>query len=504
MNSENICLASQVIDIAEHNTYLELTSRVCYYDDINLNNMMLPYDDTSEEKAETLVNMPVQAKYKTNRKGEPTFGSHEMYKDANGNVVFNTSSIGTHTEVYIQDDTITTAKGEVKTLPCLFAKYRIWKRYKNVVDAVKRLFDLKKLFSSWEILTSSYEFKDGIKKITEYEFEANTLLGFEFAKPSYGASASALTIASEGSEMMIAEALSQDLLLENQEGGNAQDMADIKKKDVAEEVVDESKDTEIVNTSEETVKKETEEVSAENKDKTEETTGQTDVSQLTDRDLRGKISAACREKLGTYCWVTFHFPMEKEVWVEPDTRESELDYLRFTYEVSDDTITVSEPEEVKLTVDVRSIDTTVAELNTKIAEKDDSLVKASGVIAELKSEIATLKPFKKNFEVAEQKRIEEETKAKKDKLIASVVKSGLITKEEIMASKEFTGYVEALDGKSLNAIVGERLTASLEAEPEESTTVTETSHVQASANLDSVGDELVDKKAIMKRFLGGK
>lgn len=39
--------------------------------------------------------MPVQALYRTNLLGEPTFSGHEMYKDENGDIQFGTQSIGT-------------------------------------------------------------------------------------------------------------------------------------------------------------------------------------------------------------------------------------------------------------------------------------------------------------------------------------------------------------------------------------------------------------------------
>lgn len=102
MNTENICLASEVVEISEAKTYLELTSRICYYDDTNANGVLLP-SEGAEEKAQTLINMPVQALYRTNLLGEPTFSGHEMYKDENGDIQFGTQSIGTHTEVYIKN-----------------------------------------------------------------------------------------------------------------------------------------------------------------------------------------------------------------------------------------------------------------------------------------------------------------------------------------------------------------------------------------------------------------
>ena len=60
MNTENIILASEVVEISESKTYLELTSRICYYDDTNANGVLLP-SENAEDKAQTLVNMPVPA-----------------------------------------------------------------------------------------------------------------------------------------------------------------------------------------------------------------------------------------------------------------------------------------------------------------------------------------------------------------------------------------------------------------------------------------------------------
>ena len=73
-------MIAEIVDVAEHSTYLELTSRICYYDAPNLNGDMLPYDDTTLDRAQTLVNMPVQAKYRVNANGEASLGGHEMVK----------------------------------------------------------------------------------------------------------------------------------------------------------------------------------------------------------------------------------------------------------------------------------------------------------------------------------------------------------------------------------------------------------------------------------------
>lgn len=478
MQNENIFLASETIDIAENATYLELTNRVCYYDDKNLNEMLLP-SDNALEKAQTLVNMPVVGKYKMNSKNEPTFSGHEMYKDPTGEVCFGTENIGTHTEVYIKDDTVN-VNGTIKTLPCLFAKYRIWKRNKNVIAAVRRLFSEGKLYSSWEIATSAYEFKDGIKKITDYVFLGNCLLGYEYAFPSYGTDAKAISLATTENELLIAEALSQDLIAEslnnNKEGGNPKIMDNDKKNKVTEPYVADLKGTPAT----------------------------VDASQLTEYDLRKRVREACRTKLGKWCYIFMHFPTTGEVWVEVDERASELDYVRFTYTIDNDVITVSEPEDVKLTVSVSEINTKIAELESQIASKDDALIKAGTEISSLTAQVGELTPFKDKFESAEREKIEAEQIVKKNALIASVVKTGFITKEEIETSEELKSFIDSFDEKALKAVVTDRLIASLNNKADQVVDTASTNNKEvASTNLNNVEDEL-DTISIMKSYLGGR
>lgn len=462
-------MIGEVINIAEHTTYLELTSRVCYYDEPNLNNDMLPYDDTTEEKAKTLVNMPVQGRYRVSPTGEPTFSGHEMVKKKDGTVDFKTSSIGTHTEVYIENDNVD-VNGTIKNLPCLFAKYRIWKRYKNVVAAVQRLFDLGKLYSSWEINTYQYVYDRGIRKVTDYEFLANCLLGYEYAYPSYGTSANAISMAemnNDNPQLMIAEALSQDLIEENDNKEENTEMAKKNEPSVAEDVTkvstptdtDTTTATENINSVEQ--KEDTAEV--DNKDTV------TDSAQLTTYDLRKKITDACRAKIDKYCWVSYMFPNEKEVWCEYEGAETELDYAKFTYEVGEgDVITVSDPEYVKLTVSVAEINSKVTSLEKEIetakAEldiKNDAITKASEKIQELNVQISELTPYKEQVEAAEQKRIEAEITKDKQRLKAKMLKGNLFTEAEI-AEKNIADLIEARNESAINSLIADKFVASFD------------------------------------------
>lgn len=469
-------MIGEIINIAEHTTYLELVSRVCYYDEPNLNNDMLPYDDTTEEKAKTLINMPVQAKYRVSPSGEPTFSGHEMVKKKDGTVDFKTSSIGTHTEVYIKNDNVD-VNGTIKELPCLFAKYRIWKRYKNVVAAVQRLFDLGKLYSSWEIYTYEYVYNKGIRKVTDYEFQANCLLGYEYAYPSYGTSANAISMSemdNNSPQLMIAEALSQDLIDKND---NKEEKARMIKKN---------------------------EVDKQNADTTS--------AQLTTRDLREKLGYVCGAKIGGWCYVSYMFPNEKEVWCEYYGAKTELDYVKFTYEVGeDDSITVSEPEYVKLSVSIAEINSKVSSLEKEIetlkAEldiKNTAITKASEKIQELNIQISELTPYKKQVETAEQERIEAKISEDKARLREKMLKGNLFTEAEI-AEKNIADLIEARNESAINSLIADKFVASINNKEFDDTTQiaenTEMKTVTASLEID---EDTTDARSFMRSILFDK
>ena len=531
MNSEKICLASKTIDISEHENYIELTNRLCYYDDKNLNNVMLPYKGVEEDAkrmASTLINMPLQAKYKKVR-GLDDLGGHELSIDKDGSVVWGTASIGTHTNAWIgEPEEVITVSGEKKILPCLYATARVWKRNSNIISAIKRLFSSAGgLNSSWEISTNSYEYSNGVKKLIDYEFLGNTCLGSQVT-PAYSGTSKTITMSSEllDGELMIAEALTLDLNSENDAfdiNKNLEKEDDILDKDnitLSSEVTEEVKiseqnseteiPTEEVSESveeKETPENETSETKEENNETEHSEEGsvatETEVSALTERDLRRRIDMACNAKIGdnSWCYIVFWFPEEKVVWCEYGGRKSQLDFMKFTYEVSGETVNVSEGEKVTLTVEPTKINEVVAEYEATVSTKDEAIIKSGEEIARLKTEISELSPFKEKFEKAEQERIENELKEKKETIISSITKSGLITREEIEASEELKGYVENLDEKSLKAVLADRYIASLsENNTEVSETKTEVETETASTNLDGLEDEQLDVKSIMKSY----
>ena len=452
--------------------------------------------NTIENWMSTLKNKPLVGKIKMRYDGEYDFTGHNVREvekvDENGNkyreVEFDTEAFGTFFDVAIET---------INDKEYIVASCEIWKRFTKACEIIVNRIQEGSLSTSWEISVekSTQGIIDGLmtKIIQAGRFIGHCLLG-KNVSPAYDSSG-LLEIASTNYDMEFAEALSQDILSQGLDKENEAKEENNLQSNIETQVAEENVEETVVETPvADTTESSTETEVTENKDETE-------VSQLTEYDLRKKICEACRAKLDKWCWISFHFPVEKEVWLEVDGRESELDFVRMTYTVENDTITVSDPEEVKLTVNIADVNTKIAELEAEVSTKDEAIIKSGEEIARLKTEISELSPFKEKFEKAEQERIENELKEKKETIISSITKSGLITREEIEASEELKGYVENLDEKSLKAILADKYIASLsENNTEVSETKTEVETETASTNLDGLEDEQLDVKSIMKSY----
>lgn len=479
MEKDKIYLASTAIELSEEEDkpYIELTNRLCYYGEANLNGVILPVEG-AEEKAQTLINMPVQAKYKVAKDGKtPDLGGHEAYIDKDGDLCFATESIGTHISVEIKDDTVE-VNGEKKTLPCLFSTSRIWKRNKNIIKAIKSLFDRGLLHSSWEIETKKYNFDAGFKTLIDYGFLGNCMLGS--STPGAYPCAVALDMASlEQSGLELAEAFTID-----------KEENELANKTIETEVSEEIEVTIPAESTEEVVAEvvepviETPEVTepvTETSETSEETPEEptTETSALTVHDLRRRIAEACTKSYGDWCYVAFWFPEEHTVWCDYCGKKSDLDFLLFTYEVADDEVTVSEPVPVSLTV-------SISEVNKVISEKDDALVKANETIQNLENQVSALQPFKDAADKAELEKAEAEKVEKKNNLKTYAMKSGFISEEEMSENAEIAEMVENLNEAGIKAIIAERFMASLSGKVETSSVETASA---VSVDLNSEEDE---------------
>lgn len=505
MNEDRVILASKTVELSETKTYIELTNRLCYYNEPNLNGVKLP-SDGALEKAETLVNMPVVAKVRQNAQGLPDFGSHECYIDpVSGEVKFGTENIGTHISVEIKDD-IVEVGGVTKTLPCLFAISRVWTRNKNAVAAIKRLFADGKLFSSWEIVSTAFTYDNGVKTLTDYAFEGNCLLG-ETVAPAYGKTSCALGLASRAeSVLLVAEALALDLSNTDEEEPMNEEinMAAEQETDVVVQQEEQSAKTDVsaenekhqdeVSFAEDTV------VESETEDSDGETPAGVEVSMLTSGDIRRKLTEAYRAAHERWAWCSFLFPADNLAWFEEDDRETELDYVQVGYTVVGDDVVIGAVVPVKLSV-------SVAAVNQTIAEKDDALVKANEKINELSAQVSALKPYKDAADAAERERIEAERKEKREAFISQMKKTKLFGDEEIETSEILKPIIEQMDEAALKAEIAERFMKKLDTDGDGQDTPTsvETAEAVPAASAERImldSGETVDTQTVMKFILG--
>ena len=508
---DNITLYSSQVYLAEDNSNPDSYIAKFIVSDFGRNkNGVALNRDGIENWLSTLKNKPLVGKIKMRIDGTYDFSGHNMKivekVDEEGNkyktAEFDTDAFGSFFDISIET---------INDIEYIVASCEIWKRFSRACEIIIKRIQEGTLHTSWEIAVekSHQGIVDGLmtKIIDVGRFFGHCLLAKDVS-PAYDSSG-LLEIASTNYDVDLefAEALSQDIISQGLDIKNEAKEENIlqnnEKINVAEEeTVVETPVAETVENPTETSKvTETKETVESSEDKTEPTT-ETEVSALTEWDLRKKIREACRTKLGKWCYVAYHFPIDKEVWLEVDERESELDYVRMTYTVENDVISVSEPEYVKLCVTIKDINTTISEYEKTISEKDELIVKASSEITELKAQNTELSQYKEKFTQMEQEKAEAEFAQKKEKLIASVVKSGQISREEIESSEELKGYVDTLDKKSLMSIVGERLTASMNEKPEKEIETSETKEdIHVSSNLNNVDDEVIDNVSIMRNFL---
>ena len=449
----NYEMSSNVIELSEHKTYIELTRRLCYYDYPNLNGVQLN-SDTAEEKAQSLLMQPVVAKYKRIR-NKDDLGGHECSVDNKGNVTFGTVPIGVNVAVEIKNDTVNINNNTVET-PCLFATSRIWTRNKNVCSAIKRLFAEGKLHSSWEILTENAEYVNNVKILKDYVFEADALLG-STSNPAYGECATTLCVASaEDPEILLSEAIANDFNIDNSE---TKEDKTLKIKENESVVTSENENADVVTDEVVETSQETENV---------ETTETTETVSETREAKAEKI---------------------EDTTANENTEKSEESN-------SDNTDTSN--EEV-----VSDTDTIIANLKQEIVEKNDAIIKANEEIANLKAVNESLIQYKEMYEKVEAEKAADELAKKKKCLSEYAVRSGYISSDEIESSEEIKKLIDAVDENGIKAIIVDRLMA------QKNDVVVETSEVTtpvttevASLTCDEVSIETSDYKSVMKKFLG--
>lgn len=476
-------LSSKTIEIAEHNDYLELLNRVCYYDAPNLNDALLPYDENAETIAQTLVEMPVVAKYTVDTSGKPTFKGHEVTIDEDGDIAFGTTPIGVHTVTYIQEDSVELPDRSIKSLPCLFAKMKVWKRNKNAIAAIRRLYSENNLHNSWELSVSKYEYSNGIKKITDYSFIGNALIG---VAPAYGKAAEVLSVSTLTNELLVAEALSQDLI----EAGEQTIGNEVQK--LNEEITTEISDVEEIDFIN---KESTTDVTAETSDESTDANdteniedAPTETSELTIRDIYLRVEGAIWQALNRYPDMVWIFPESHTAWAHI-CEDPETDYYEFDYAVEDDQVNVSNQRAIKLVASPRNI-------NSAFDEKNSALIEAQKQVNDLQAQVNELAPFKEAAEQAAQEKAEAKRQADISELRTYAEESGMLTSEELEKG-EIAEMIEALKTSEVKALISDRIVAK-----NKKTAETATAAKQPRPRVDiSAAEVQVDSVSLLKKFI---
>lgn len=409
---------------------------------------------------DTIISQPVVAAIGVNDDGTCDFEGHNMSLvqrvDENGDTYqdakFDTSAIGVFDSVEIVT---------INNKEYIVATAKLWKRYPDFCALVKKRMSEGTIATSWEIAVDSshYEIIGGqkVKVIDKGSFLGHALLNKAFP-PAYQDSQMLEVASKNQSDSDLIEAFKRDIVASKDSNINIAKKED----EILEENIEVSK--RVVDNKEQNV---------DNVPKNET---------LKDTKPTDKPNETVKTKDET----------NKKI-KKADTEKSANE---------------EKAEEVKSDKDIISeLNSKIAELNETIEKQNASLVEASSKVQGLTKEVSELTPFKESCEKAEQERIEKETAEKRENLKGYAIKSGFITENEVSSVDEIKNCIENVDEKGLKAIIAERFMKSLDNKTDVETSSVnenkgkevETSEVKT--NIVDSEETDTDYKLVMKTFL---
>ena len=523
---ENVILESSIIEISEltsHPDYLNAKFVICDFDR-NKNGVKLNRD-TIKNWMDTLIGSPLVGKIAKNLKGNEDFTSHNLKivstKDKNGKTqkkaVFDTSAFGVFTSVDIED---------IEGKEYITASAKVWKRFENACKIIKeRANNLK---TSWEISVtdSTPVVEDSVitKVINDGRFIGLALLSAN-TPPAYDSSGLLECASEEEDEFntaLMQDIQSFDISSDIKNSTEKEEITmEVNEQVVVEstEQVDETVNTEVSNSVEETqnvnAETQTEETNVSETTQTEQskdgqaevsTEENTEVSALTERDLRRQLTKAFEQCDSngncTYGWIFMMFPADNMAWFEECGRKSETELVEVKYTVENDKVTITERNPVVLTVSPR-------EINQVVAQKDNAIIEMSAQIQTLNDTVAALKPYKTKVEEIEKAEKEAQIEKDKKELSEYALSSGYITQEELETSEEIKSYIEKLDKTSIKSLIADRIVSAALAkniqEVETSASNSDASpNIQINLNIEETKEKKsdIDAFAVIKHYIG--
>ena len=430
---EKILISSKPISSEQYKNYKEAKWMISELDAWDLNGRFMS-KEVGEKCHKSIIGYPIVAKLITDKKGNPIdFGGHEVTKkkDSEGNISykFNTVPIGS-----ILDSNIETIDGK----ECIVISTKLWSdRFPEYFTVLDKLWEDGKVSSSWELAVNEWEETDEGKILKDVEFLGNCILGstVEGAVPGAGMLEYAEI---NNDEIALASALRNDIDKNNEVGEKMNENENITKANENPENITAENDENVNpdNVSEENV----------NADNTNKDNKQT--SALTSYDIETKLeSLVCKDGYG---YPSYIFPEEHYARCR-SWKDNSLDFTKVNYSVSDNDVEIISTEKVSLVVEVK-------DMNTFVAEKNDAIIKMDSEIAELKTKVESLE--KDSAELAEIKKQNEEAELKKkqDEVAEYAKSSGYFTDEE-MASDEFKNLIAEADINSVKALIADKCVA---------------------------------------------
>lgn len=430
---EKILISSKPISSEQYKNYKEAKWMISELDAWDLNGRFMS-KEVGEKCHKSIIGYPIVAKLITDKKGNPVdFGGHEITKkkDSEGNISykFNTVPIGS-----ILDSNIET----IDDKECIVISTKLWSdRFPEYFTVLDKLWEDGKVSSSWELAVNEWEETDEGKILKDVEFLGNCILGstVEGAVPGAGMLEYAEI---NNDEIALASALRNDIDKNNEVGEKMNENENITKANENPENITAENDE---NVNPDNVSKEN--VNADNTNKDNKQT-----SVLTSYDIETKLESLVRKD--GYGYPSYIFPEEHYALCR-SWKDNSLDFTKVNYSVSDNDVEIISTEKVTLVIEVKDI-------NTFVAEKNDTIIKMDSEIAEFKAKVESLE--KDSAELAEIKKQNEEAELKKkqDEVAEYAKSSGYFTDEE-MASDEFKNLIAEADINSVKALIADKCVA---------------------------------------------
>jgi hypothetical protein len=481
---------------------------VCPLDEGNLNKKGIKSDDLTEEELKTLIEQPAVCKVIKDSLGELNLSGHEMKKVKEYNsltkkmetkVYFDTNPIGFFNTSEIEEIEIDSI-----TKKCIVANVTFWTRYSNAVSVLTKLFDEGNLHVSYELTFSDSYIENDVTWLKGICFFGVAILG-SGVQSAYPVASVIELSELDNVDLELAEAFTQDLINElnnndiqtsipNEEVNNINNLELSETKNQGGKIMDKNNNV---------------------------------LASLTDNDLYTKVRQAINNaNPNDWYYISYLFPYEYRA-IAHKWEDSDTEFVEFKYTVnSDDSISITSQTKaemqfvLKATIDtmLSEKDTKITELTTTISEKETELSAKIEAITKLGEDltakdtlIAELTPFKEKVEAAELVEKEAEIAQKKADLKVLATKGGYITTDEVETSEEIKTLVDALDEKSIKAIIAERVIAKVEAsELEKKNEVAEVKEVEVSevktkvvkTNINTTKDESsISTLSAMDKFL---